>query len=105
MASQKKLFAIVAADDPEKMGAKLLAEFPDLHLKIGTGQWLVVGAASMTTTEVSHKLRVTDDTNNPPSDFPGAAIVLSVSNYYGRASQNIWEWITSKIGGVDGVAG
>jgi hypothetical protein len=105
MANQKKLFALIAVADAEKMAAKLVSEFPDTHLKVANGQWLLVGESSVTTTEVSHKLHITDETGTPPTDTPGSAIVLSVSNYYGRASRNIWEWITSKIGGTDGVAG
>ena len=105
MAIQKKLFAIVAVSDAEKMAAKLVVEFPDTHLKVGTGQWLLVGESSMTTTEVSHKLHITSETDTPPDDSPGTAIVLSGSNYFGRASRNIWEWITAKLGGTDIVAG
>ena len=31
-------------------------------------------------------------------------MVFTVSNYYGRASKDIWEWIVAKLGGSDGTA-
>ena len=109
MANQKKLFAVMAADDAAKMSAKMHSMFPDAHLSVAEGQWLVILDNSATTTELSNKLRITDELGVAPSDYPaeypGAALVLSVSNYYGRASGNVWEWITSKMGGTHGAAG
>jgi hypothetical protein len=58
MANQKKLFALIAVIDPDKMAAKLATEFPDAHLKVGSS-WLLVGESNLTTTEVSHKLHIT----------------------------------------------
>jgi hypothetical protein len=63
MADQKKMFALMAVDDPIKMANKLVAEFPNAHLNVGVGQWLLVGESSLTTKEVSLKLRITDGTS------------------------------------------
>jgi hypothetical protein len=107
MAIHKKLFAIVAVSDTSKMAGKLASAFPEVHLKIAEGQWLVVEESTTTTTEVSQKLRIVDETieGGVPADSPGNAIILSISNYFGRAPANTWEWITAKLGGADIVAG
>lgn len=99
MATDKKIFAVIAADNPEKLKAKIEAEFPESNLSVGTGQWLIVGPASMTTQELSVKLGISVDASI------SGAIVLSVSSYFGRTQINRWEWLTAKMGDTNAVAG
>ena len=99
MATDKKIFAVIAADNPEKLGAKIEAEFPGSNLMIGAGQWFIVGPASMTTQELAIKLQISVD------ESISGAIVLSVSSYFGRTQISRWEWLTAKMGDASAVAG
>jgi hypothetical protein len=47
--------------------------------------------AGGTSREVAEKLKIQDKENGP-----GSAVVLSVSAYWGRASQDLWEWLKVK---------
>jgi len=82
------LFAILGHNDDPKLAAALTTHFPNDHLKIGHGQWLLAG--KNTTVDVSNLLGITDGSN-------GSAIVVSISSYYGRASANVWEWMKVKL--------
>jgi hypothetical protein len=81
------LFAIFAASDNPALIASLQTHFPENHLKVGTGQWLLAGSG--TAAEISNTLGITTGTS-------GSGIVVLVGGYYGRASTNIWEWMASK---------
>jgi hypothetical protein len=83
------LFAILGHNDNPALAAALNTHFPGNHLKIGAGQWLVAGKDT-TVVDVSNVLGISDGTN-------GSGIVVSISSYYGRASQNIWEWMKVKL--------
>jgi len=82
------LFAILGHNDDPKLAAALVRHFPNDHLRIGQGQWLLAG--KNTTVDVSNLLGITDGSN-------GSAIVVSISSYYGRASTNVWEWMKVKL--------
>ena len=99
MATDKKIFAVIAAGNPEALKAKIEAEFPSANLTVGTGQWLIVGPSSMTTQELSVKLEISVDKNI------SSGIVLSVSSYFGRTQISTWEWLTAKMGDTNAVAG
>ena len=99
MATDKKIFAIIAADNPGALKTKIEAEFPDAHLSVGTGQWLLVGPSTMTSQELSKKLSISSETSI------SGAIVLSVNSYFGRAPVSTWEWLTAKMGDTSAVAG
>jgi hypothetical protein len=57
-------------------------------MKVGPGQYLV--AAKGTAIDVSNLLGISDGSN-------GSGIVLATSAYYGRAENNICEWMKLKI--------
>ncbi len=99
MPSDKKLFAVIASDNPEKLKARIIDLFPDTNLSVGDGQWLLVGASSMTTAEVAQKLSISSD------ESVSGAMVLSVNGYFGRAPMSIWEWLVAKMGDTSAVAG
>ena len=99
MATDKKIFAVIAAANPDALGAKIASEFPDLNLLVGTGQWLLIGSSSMTTQELAAKLEISVDKSI------SGAIVLSVGSYYGRTQISTWEWLTAKMGDTNAVAG
>jgi hypothetical protein len=86
--SSPRLFAVIGMGGLERLRRSLQEQFPDDHYDLGDGTWLIV--ARETAKSLSDKLGVSDG----PS---GSAIVLLVSNYYGRAKTDIWEWIDLKM--------
>ena len=83
------IFAIISQDNPNsgKLPGAITTIYKDDCLEVGPGEWLI--ADTSTCVEVSNKLGITDGSN-------GAAIILEVANYYGRANTNIWAWIKTK---------
>lgn len=99
MPSDKKIFAVIAVDNPGKLSPIIAAQFPDSFLLVGEGQWLLVAPSTMTTQEVSNQISVSVE------ESVSSAIILSVNSYFGRASLNTWEWLTAKMGDTSAVAG
>lgn len=99
MATDKKIFAVIAAATPDKLKVKIEAEYPDANLMIGTGQWFVVGPSSLTSKELAVQLGISVDV--PVS----TAIVLAVNSYFGRTQIGTWEWLSAKMGDTSAVAG
>jgi hypothetical protein len=81
------LFAIMAPADSVILIDALKTHYPDNHLKVGPGQWLVAGFG--TAVDVSNKLGISGGTM-------GVALVCLIGGYYGLASNNIWEWMATK---------
>lgn len=91
------IFAVFRVADPVKMEAAIRSNFPDDHMKVGNGEWLV--SAKGTAQDISHKLGITTPENTTVN---GPAIVFSMANYYGRASTEIWDWIKTKLESAGG---
>lgn len=83
------IFAVLTPSDNPQLEAAMASLFPDNYLKVGPGQYLVAGKG--TAADISNVLGITDGKN-------GSGIVLSTSSYYGRAGNNIWEWMKVKVG-------
>ena len=81
------IFAILTAPENTALETAISLSYPHDSLKIRSGQWLV--AAPSTAKEVSDKLQITDGQN-------GAAVVVNVASYFGRAEPTVWEWIRTK---------
>jgi hypothetical protein len=81
------LYAVMTPTDHAGLQAALNTHFPDNYLKVGTGQYIV--AAKTTVVEVSNILGISNAIN-------GTGIVVGISGYFGRTSQNIWEWMAAK---------
>jgi len=84
------IFTIIAQPNPNTglLPAAINQTFPDQNIQIADGVWLV--AAKITAKEISDKLKVTDGVN-------GAAVILGIAGYFGRADQTIWSWIKSRL--------
>ena len=89
------IFIILHVKNPAKMRSALEAAFPGDHFDLGNNEWLVASAG--TARSVSDAIGITSD----PSKT-GSAIVFSMSNYFGRASTDIWEWIKTKAEAING---
>jgi len=81
------IFAIFRTSAPEALGLAIAAEYPESHLHLGGGEWLV--ATSATAREVSDRIGLSGGDN-------GAGIVVTVSGYFGRAPAEMWDWINAK---------
>lgn len=93
------VYAILLPIDPSPVVGVIMSKFPDHHLRITSTQWLV--ASSSTTQEVSAHLGIYDAAN-PSGARVGDGIVVAVSNYFGYAPKNVWEWLRSKTETVRG---
>jgi hypothetical protein len=78
------IFAVLADPSNTVLESTIKFQFPDDHLTIRPGQFLV--AAKSTAKDLSNQLI--------PEGQSG--IVLTVSSYFGRANPAIWEWIKTK---------
>lgn len=83
------LFALVCPNENPSLAQTLQATFPNDHLKIGGGQWLV--ALHGTARELSDALGISKGTL-------GTVIVLTISAYWGNAPNDVWEWMSSRQG-------
>lgn len=82
------VFAVLAKPENTDVEAAVSLAFPNDHLKVAPGQYLV--AARTTAVDVSNTLGITNGAK-------GTAIVLSTSSYYGWAGNDIWEWLKVKV--------
>jgi hypothetical protein len=83
------VFAILSpSGDNPVLSTEIAKHFPNDSLKIGPGQWLVAGR--QTAVEVSNTVGISGGQT-------GSAMVLSISAYWGRADNNVWEWMRVKL--------
>ena len=59
----------------------------------GGAGWLI--SAKATAKDVSDKLQITDGTS-------GAALIIEMASYFGRANRAIWTWIKNNLEAKDG---
>jgi len=83
------MLAVLAQDNAELIAQSIQTHYPNDNHPLVNGQWLVVTTDAPK--ELCDKLGITTGTT-------GSAIVVSFTNYYGRASAEIWEWLTTKMG-------
>ena len=81
------IFALIQQPgaNAEKLASAVGTTYVGANYPLGNGVWLV--ATSGTAEEVSNKLQIT------PNAEVGAAIVVEVASYFGRANPAIWSWI------------
>lgn len=85
------VFAIIGQPNAQSAGLPRAIEesFPGSHFKLQDDAWLVSFAG--TVQALCDKLKITNGEN-------GAAVVVEVASYFGRANPNIWSWIKSNWG-------
>ncbi len=81
------IFVIFRTSDREKLENAIKAIFPDNYLDLANGEWLVSG--TLTAKEVSDKLGISSGEN-------GSAIVFKMEAYFGRATNEVWDWVKTK---------
>lgn len=83
-----QVYAIFSVSNPVALTAALQAHFPNDHKAIGHNEWLVASPA-LTSREVGDLLGISDGSS-------GSGILVAMNGYWGRANNDIWEWITAK---------
>lgn len=81
------VFLVVPTEAAEAIGKTVRENFPSESYSLPRGEWLI--AFGGTTRELSDKLGISEGQS-------GSAIIVSVMNYWGYASKDIWEWISVK---------
>ena len=84
------IFAVLADPQNTSLAGTIQAMYPGNFIQIRPGQWLI--AATGTAKDVSDTLMVS------PDGGLGPAVILAVSGYYGRANNQIWEWLAANMG-------
>ncbi len=86
-----QLFAVLGQTNLDQIDAAIKGKYPNDHLVLNPGQWLVV-AGGTTTKEMSDLLGITTgETGN-------AIIIAGTGGYFGRGNPGVWEWLKSRLG-------
>ncbi len=78
------VFLIVPTIDSTALSGAIAAKFPGKFYKLPKGEWLV--SYSGTSKTLSDELGISAGTS-------GNALVVSISGYFGRSANDMWEWI------------
>jgi hypothetical protein len=90
------IFAIIPQPNinTHNLSAAVSAVYRDAHYALDGGAgWLI--SAKATAKDVSDKLQITDGTS-------GAALIIEMASYFGRANPAIWTWIKNNLEAKDG---
>ncbi|PYV19653.1 MAG: hypothetical protein DMG21_00935 [Acidobacteria bacterium] len=82
------IFSVTAPPANTKIEREIQAQFPGDYIEAWPGHWFI--SASGTAQEIAAKISI-------PGGTVGAAIVVSVANYWGRANPEVWEWLRSRL--------
>lgn len=85
------VFAIIPQPNPnsEKLAGSIAKNCPDNFIALEDNKgWLVF--AKMSAIDLSSKLGVTSGEN-------GAAVIVEVASYFGRAHATVWSWMKLKM--------
>jgi hypothetical protein len=88
------IFAVLLPTPQPGLVNEIRNAYPSDHLSITDTQWIISGTG--TAIDVCAKLKIYD-AKDPGREPSGSAVVFAVSNYFGRAPQNIWDWIKVKL--------
>jgi hypothetical protein len=80
-----------AISDRDKVRPRVTAAYPGAFLELQSGSWLL--SAAGTSEEVSNKLGVTGADHAPSP----SVIVFTISGYFGRAPNDVWEWLKANM--------
>jgi hypothetical protein len=83
------IFLITPINKPESILESVKSDFPNDYYVIPSTKSIFV-KFSGTTRELSDKLKISEGES-------GTGVVIPVTNYYGRAPTDIWEWLKSRM--------
>jgi hypothetical protein len=86
-------FAVISLTEGNNapLAAVIASAYPDAAIQMAPYAWFVADAATTTTQEVGTKLNIQVVDGGIDS-----AVVIRVDGYWGRASRNLWEWLSLK---------
>lgn len=86
------LYLVTPFADPDALarGVEDAISEHDRYL-LKSGGWLI--RFDGTSRELSDKIGITNATQNPV----GSALVVGVAGYYGKAPNDMWEWIKTRL--------
>ncbi len=89
------IVATIKKDVDAVLKSRITEQFPADHYEIGRGQWLV--AFGGTARELFLKL----SPEHAQSETSGlqSIVVFGIGGYWGVASPDMWEWITTRLRG------
>lgn len=79
-----QIFVVVAIQKPAAVEKQLQEITPDKYFEVKDGVWLAAYAG--TSQQFAEKLKIR-------SGESGTGLVTPISNYSGRASTDLWEWL------------
>jgi hypothetical protein len=88
------IFVIISQEKNINLENSIKENFPDNYYKVHDNQWLI--STTGTAKEVSVKIGIED------KEKKLNGIIFAISGYWGRAANDIWEWIASKWEKKDG---
>ena len=97
--------ATIHESNDARLKDRIVKLFPENNYEIGRGQWLI--SFGGTAKELYEKI----SPDVPSSELPAGAsavqplsgtVVFGIGGYFGRASRDMWEWMTTKLGGKVG---
>ena len=83
-----QVFVVFNVSRPVEVAGAINARFPNDHLPLEGGVWLVAGQ-SLTTRDVGDAIGISGGQN-------GNEIINPMEAYWGRAPSDIWEWVGQK---------
>ena len=84
-----RIFALLTDPVNENLEKAIKRDFSDRHYDFGDGQWFIAGNG--TATQIYNKLSREEDKG---CDI-GSVVVLSILNWHGYASTDLWDWLIS----------
>ena len=81
------LFVVLTDSENSALQSEIAKKFPNDHKHLASNHWVV--SSDKTARELSDHLGISDGKK-------GSAIVFGLSSYYGRYSNDLWEWIKTK---------
>ena len=85
-----RIYAILSDPGNSALIEAIKNEFSKHYFDFGDGQWFVAADNPTTAREIYEKLEGTNGVDI------GSVVILSVNGYYGYASANLWEWMSSR---------
>lgn len=82
-----RLYALLSDPDNKQLEKAIQGEFPHGFYDFGDGQWFVAGQG--TANQIYDSL-----SDEEKYGDIGSVVVLSLLNYGGYASTNLWDWIS-----------
>jgi hypothetical protein len=83
------LFAVMSPSVNVKLEAAIKNKYPNSFYMYSSTQWFI--SSKSTAKEISDQLGI-----SIKQDHIGSAVVVGVNGYWGRANNDLWDWMKAK---------